>query len=87
MPWGFADTALAIRSEPHSSRRPSIEELWNPAVKVGGLMNSHKSCGPRYKFGGKLGLDTEDLRRRGSFLICRVVLGMIGDHEEIDGVW
>ena len=78
--------ALPIGSEVYSSGRFSIEELWNPAVKVGGLMNSHKSCGPCDRFDGKLGLDAENLWRWGSFLICRVVLGMIGDHEEIDGV-
>jgi hypothetical protein len=40
------------------------------AVNVGGLMNSHKSGRLGNRTDGELGLDIENLRRRGSFLVC-----------------
>ena len=86
MAWRYGVFRYLLVPKVHSSGRPSIEELGNPAVNVGGLMNGHKGVRPCNRFDGKLGLDTENLRRRCSFLICRVVLGMIGDHEEVDGV-
>ena len=53
--------SLPIGSGVHASGRPSIEELWNPAVNVGGLTNGHKGVRPCIRFDGKLGLDVENL--------------------------
>lgn len=55
--------SLSIGFEVHASRRPSVEELGNPAVNVRGQMNGHKGGRTCNRFDGKLGLDPEKLRR------------------------